>query len=631
MCGICGIVSLKGESGKSFTSKVKKMSSAMIHRGPDDENIEVIGSACFGHRRLSIIDVSSSGRQPFVSDDSSTCLIANGEIYNYKVLRDQLKANGSNFNSESDSEVILKGYIANGLDYVKNMRGMFAYAIYDNKNKLTLIARDRQGIKPVYYYYDDEVLIFSSEMNSLLESGLIERKINPTVLKQFIEFGYVPEPETLVENIKMLEPGHQLILKNSIVTIESFWIPPDQEKGSLSVDSTIKKTKELLEDSVNLHLQSDVPVGIFLSGGIDSTVITGLASQISKSPIQTFSLGFKENKDQLDETEIASQVSRYFGTKHHEINISGQDILDNLDNIIKSMSQPSFDGINTYFISKAASDAGIKVVLSGLGGDELFGGYGSFKILPRTSKFLKLWLILNYQFKKYIINIINIFIKDPNHVSKLTRLINVKDFIGLYFLLRSNGGSTESLTIFSKKFDKKIGKTPKTDVLSCLKNEHQFNDLWRETQRLEIKNYMQWRLLRDSDAMSMAHSIELRVPLIDDFLVESVLSLPKGWHKTLGWPKKLLVKSMISIIPSFVLNKKKKGFQLPMDYWMKADLEPIVREIFSISSIRSRGIFEENYMLNLYEQFKNNKLPYEYIWKFVVLELWLRKLNIKTL
>ena len=630
MCGICGIVSLKGVSGKYFVSKVKKMSSAMAHRGPDDENIEVIGAACFGHRRLSIIDVSSSGRQPFISEDLSVAMIANGEIYNYKILRDLLKADGYNFISESDCEVILQGYIKNGVSYVKEMRGMFAYAIHDSINKLTLIARDRQGIKPIYYYCDDEVLIFSSEIRSILESDLIERKINPAVLKQYIEFGYVPEPDTLIENIKMLAPGHQLILKNSSISIEPFWKPPSQVEKEISSDSILRNTKALLEDSIKVHLQSDVPVGVFLSGGIDSTVITGLASQISKTPIQTFSLGFKENKDQLDETQMASKVSRYFGTNHHEINISGQDVLANLDNIISSMSQPSFDGINTYFISKAASEAGIKVVLSGLGGDELFGGYGSFRVLLKFSKFLKLWCFLNHQLKKCIINICNIFVKNSHYVSKLSRLTNVKDFVDLYFVLRSNGPSNELQSIFSKKFEKKLSKIPKNDVLSCLKNDHQFKDPWRETQRLEMKNYMQWRLLKDSDAMSMAHSIELRVPLVDDFLVESILSLPKGWNDRLGWPKKLLVESMNKIIPSFVLNKKKKGFQLPMDAWMKNQLEPIIIEIVSQKSIRKRGIFEEDYMLNLYELFKTNRLPYEHIWKFVALELWLRKLKIIT-
>mgnify|MGYP000595506081 FL=1 len=240
--------------------------------------------------------------------------------------------------SKSDSEVILEGYLSSGVNYVKNLRGMFAYALHDKKNNTTVLVRDRQGIKPLYYYCDDEVLIFSSEMNSLLESGFIERKLNAFALKQYVEFGYMPEPNTLVENIKMLQPGHQLLIQNSILSIEPYWSAPLQEACEISTDLIVKKTKELLEDSIKVHMQSDVPVGVFLSGGIDSTVITGLASQISKAPVQTFSLGFKENKEALDETQLASQVAKYFKTNHQEINISGKDVLENLDNIIGSMS-----------------------------------------------------------------------------------------------------------------------------------------------------------------------------------------------------------------------------------------------------------------------------------------------------
>jgi len=628
MCGICGIVSLNNSSGNNFLSAVERMSSVMSHRGPDDSNIEVVGNACFGHRRLSILDTSSNGRQPFLSNDLSVGMITNGEIYNYKILRDQLKKQGSLFKSKSDSEVILEGYLSSGVNYVKNLRGMFAYALHDKKNNTTVLVRDRQGIKPLYYYCDDEVLIFSSEMNSLLESGFIERKLNAFALKQYVEFGYMPEPNTLVENIKMLQPGHQLLIQNSILSIEPYWSAPLQEACEISTDLIVKKTKELLEDSIKVHMQSDVPVGVFLSGGIDSTVITGLASQISKAPVQTFSLGFKENKEALDETQLASQVAKYFKTNHQEINISGKDVLENLDNIIGSMSQPSLDGINTYFVSKAASEAGVKVVLSGLGGDELFGGYGSFKLLPKVGIPLKLWLFLHARIREKIISFFTFFVRNYLYKLKLSRLKKVHDFVDLYFLIRSNGPSSESHDIFSKNFNQLIEKNSKTNVLSDLKHGKQFKDLWRETQRLEIKNYMQWRLLRDSDAMSMAHSIELRVPLIDDALVEQLLSLPEGWHKKLGWPKKLLVESMHNLIPSFVLNKKKKGFQLPMDVWMFNELNPIIKEVFSINCIRNRGIFQEDYMLNLYELFMQGKIPYEHIWKFVVLELWLKKLNI---
>ena len=629
MCGICGIVSLNGVPGSNFISEVKKMSSALKHRGPDDASIKVIGDACFGHTRLSIIDVSSRGCQPFMSDDSSVGMIANGEIYNYKPLREELIKEGSKFNSESDSEVILQGYINTGESFVSNLRGMFAWALHDKKKNITLIARDRQGIKPVYYFLNSEILIFSSEMQSILESGLIKRKLNSLALQQFVEFGYVPEPASLVENVKMLQPGHQLRLQKSSLLIEPYWTAPGQENAKISISSILKNTRELLEDSIKVHLQSDVPVGVFLSGGIDSTVITALASQVSNITVNTFSLGFAENRDKIDETLMAGRISKYFKTNHHEYTLSGKEVLENLDQIIGSMSQPSFDGINTYFISKAARKTGVKVVLSGLGGDELFGGYGSFKLLTKYRRILKMWLLLSKKIRKRLIFVSQFFVNNNLYKLKLASLENVQDFVDIYFVLRANGSTINSQNVFSQTFEKLIA-TNSSNVLDSLKDDTQFKDLWRETQRLEIKNYMQWRLLKDSDAMSMAHSLELRVPLIDDYLVEKILSLPQGWDRKLGWPKKLLVKSMEDLIPNFVLNKKKKGFQLPMDVWMKNELKPIIEEVFSIKCIRNRGIFDEEYLLDLYDLFKQGKLPYEHIWKFVVLELWLSKMCLET-
>lgn len=630
MCGICGVVSLNNSSGNSFISAVEKMASAMKHRGPDDSNIEVLGNACFGHRRLSILDTSANGRQPFISEDSSVGMIVNGEIYNYNSLREQLIVQGAKFYSKSDSEVILQAYLMQGADFVTSLRGMFAYAIHDKKISTTIIARDRQGIKPIYYYVNDDILIFSSEINSLLESGLVERQIDPMALKNYVQLGYMSEPNTLVKNVKILEPGCQLILSNSKIVINPYWAAPDQKKQFESHAKILEKTSFLLKDSIDVHLQSDVPVGVFLSGGIDSTVITALASKFMKNPIKTFSLGFKTNDGKLDETEIASEVSKYFETCHHEIIISGQDVLNNLDDIIGSMSQPSFDGINTYFVSKAASESGVKVVLSGLGGDELFGGYASYNVLPRAGSVLKIWLRINTKWRDFILSFLQKILNRKRYAAKILRLANVKNFIDLYLVLRSNCSFEESDNAFSSNFKRKIGKSLEYNNSSILKTGKNYNDLWRETQRLEIKNYMQWRLLRDSDAMSMAHSLELRVPLIDDFIVENVLSLYSGWHKKLGWPKKLLVKSMDGLIPDFVLNQKKKGFELPMKYWMKNELEPIINDVFSSSSIKNRGIFNEEYMFELYDNFKRGGLPYEQIWKYVVLELWIRKLNLKN-
>jgi asparagine synthase (glutamine-hydrolysing) len=631
MCGICGIVSLQGKSGITYISAVEKMCAAMEHRGPDDSSVKVVGSSCIGHRRLSILDTSSHGCQPFISQDSSVGMVANGEIYNYIAYRKLLKSKGCKFDSDSDSEVILHGYSTQGEDFINSLRGMFALAVHDKKKNLTLIARDRQGIKPVYYYVDNQFLIFASEIKAILKSGLIEHKLNPLALQQFVQFGYVPEPDSLVLNVKMLEPGHLLRLQDQTLSIEPYWKWPEQDAQSVPPSTLIKQTRQYLEDSINVHLQSDVPMGVFLSGGIDSTIITGLASELSDVPINTFSLGFHENRETIGETEIARRISQFYKTHHHEYILSGQDVYDNLGKIIDAMSQPSFDGINTYFISKVAREAGMKVALSGLGGDELFGGYGTFQFLPRYGRLVKLWSYLSRNNRHRLIVFMQRFFNNSFHKEKISRMKDVNDFVDFYFMIRGNGVKDDTQNIFSNSVSQLLiqSNSTSTSIIQCLKNGEKFTDLWRETQRLEMKNYMQWRLLRDADAMSMIHSLEVRVPLIDDYLVDHILSLPQGWNRRLGWPKKLLVNSMKDMIPGFVLNRKKQGFQLPMDIWMRNELKPIVEDVFSVESIRSRGIFEESYLLDLYQRFKRSQLPYEQIWKFVVLELWLRKMDLK--
>ena len=629
MCGICGVINRKGLDATSHSDTVRRMCNYMIHRGPDDEGVEVLNSACIGHRRLSIIDTSILGRQPFITGDKRFCLSANGEIYNYLSYRSELEKLGCRFKSQSDSEVILHGYLVDGVDVVKKLRGMFAFAIYDKNEKILMLARDRQGIKPLYYYIDENHLIFASELKPILKSGLVPNQLNPISLYRYFTYGVVPEPETLIRGIKILLPGNRLIMRKDQVKVERYWQYPSPSKEKYSQETASLEVRQLLDDSIKVHLQTDVPLGIFLSGGIDSTIIASLAVKHSSSRIKTFSIGFEDGSKHLDERSIARKTANYLQTEHHEYILTGYDIETELQKIITYMHQPSFDGINTYFISKFTRDADIKVALSGLGGDELFGGYGTYKFLVKWGRLAQYWGVLPSQTKKIIIKFFTSITKSPLRKQKLSRLKEVNDFYSLYALVRANGWFNADSNLYKKDFSQIVEKINTSNkVLECLKENVDEENHWRMTQKLEMKNYMCWRLLRDTDAMSMAHSIETRVPLIDDKIIDYVMSLPTHWYEKSGWPKKLLVESASDIIPKFVLNQPKQGFQLPMNIWMNGNLKPIVKDIFLNNSRLNSLIFNYNSFNKIYEQFKEGKLSYEEIWKYIVLELWFDKMNI---
>jgi asparagine synthase (glutamine-hydrolysing) len=629
MCGICGIVNRHGTNAIVHLDNVRRMCQSMIHRGPDDEGVEVLNSACIGHRRLSIIDTSDLGKQPFLSEDKNLCLSANGEIYNFMSYRSELEQKGCRFKSQSDSEVILHGYRVDGVDVVDKLRGMFAFSIFDKSEQVLMLVRDRQGIKPLYYFIDDNYLIFASELQSIIKSGLVPTQLNPISLNQYVVYGVVPEPETLIQGIKVLLPGQRLLMNKGQIRLERYWQYPEPSNNIFSTETASLEVRQLLEESIRVHLQTDVPLGVFLSGGIDSTIVAKLSAKYSSNAIKTFSIGFEDGPEHLDERNIARRTAKLLKTDHQEVVLTAKDIKNNLEKIISSMNQPSFDGINSYFISKVTRDAGIKVALSGLGGDELFGGYETYNFLPTWGWIAKYWGKAPSQMKNSLLRILTIMVKSPVHKQKVLRLNLVKDFYGLYAAVRANGWGSKNFSLFSNDFLQRINvEIGEYDILSCLRESGEEKDHWRLTQKLEMKNYMGWRLLRDTDSMSMAHGLEVRVPLIDDKLVNYIMSMPQGWHKTSGWPKRLLVESMKQDIPDFVLNKPKQGFQLPMDVWLKGVLKPLVQDVFSKNNILDFGIFNESALNELYKQFQEGKLPYEVIWKFVVLELWMRHMKI---
>jgi asparagine synthase (glutamine-hydrolysing) len=622
MCGIAGIYNSNLEPSVQIDCN-NHMMKYMFHRGPDDLGFESFQNCIIGQTRLSIIDTSQNARQPFTDKKKNISIAVNGEIYNYKSLRKELIGSGYKFQSNSDSEVILHGYIKWGTGLFEKLEGMFAIAIYDQLRDQLILSRDRLGIKPLYYSNKDGSIVFASEIGSILASKLIKPKLDISSLYSYLFLGYMPQGINPINEIETLAPGTYILFTKEEITTKKYWnLSFSEDSHFENEQDLLLETRRLLDSSIKSHTQSDVPLGVFLSGGIDSTIITGLvADQFSN--VKTLSVGFEDGPSKLNELALAKQTSNYFGTDHSEFILNGSYVESRIEKIISHMDSPSFDGINTFIVSEMAKKSGLTVALSGLGGDELFGGYEIFNFYPKYMPLLPYWNKIPSSIKQTLINIASNIISNPDRKSKIRRLEDIKDASSLYALNRANSWPLDIYEILQDDHRNDFN----SDNLFNIFNDNNSNS-WKSLQEKEIKNYVSSRLLRDTDAMSMANSLEVRVPLLDDSLVNHMTSIESNWNNKYGWPKKLLIESTRDMIPEFVLNKKKQGFQLPMEVWMRNELEHIVEDAFSVNSINDRGLFNAKKMQGLLQKFKQGRTTYDQIWKFVSLELWLRNHNI---
>ena len=629
MCGICGVVS-EDVSSDERKLAVRRMCAAMIHRGPDDVGIRDFGTACIGMRRLSIIDTSSQGHQPMSNEDGSAWVVLNGEIYNFQALRDEFLGRGHVFRSNSDTESILHLYEEKGASCCESLRGMFGFALWDDREKSLLLVRDRLGIKPLYYAEVKGGWAFASELRALISAGLVKIDLDFTALDQYISFGCVPPPRTMVKGIRVLLPGHRAHFGRGRISIEKWWDFPEQGSNPCGDGEVLAGMREVLEESIRLHLISDVPIGAFLSGGIDSTAVVGLMSRAMESPVRTFSIGFDDAPDGFDEREYARETARAFGTEHTEVVVGGATIREEISQVIRHIDQPSFDGVNSFLISRAAKAGGLTVALSGLGGDEVFGGYDSFRMIPRWGKAARLWGVVPGSIRGALVKAFQGRGRDgigalSERARKVGRLRWVDSPLGLYALARLALWPEEKAGFYSPDLQSTLGGTGREDAMDLLRGMAvPSGGMWRMVSLLEMQSYMGWRLLRDTDAMSMAHSLEVRVPLIDHKVVEFVCGLRSGWEKIWGHPKRLLTESLSDILPAEIVHRKKQGFSFPMEKWMKGELREVVEDAFSLESIRRRGFMTENGLRNLYDGFLRGEVGYPVIWQMVVLELWMR-------
>lgn len=613
MCGIVGIIGLNKEVS---TSKIQAMNQRIEHRGPDAEGYFIENGIALGHRRLSIIDLSSGANQPLLDVSKRYVIVFNGEIYNYQEVKAQLDYQWS---SNSDTEVILAAYIKWGKACLDKLNGMFAFAIWDNLEQELFIARDRLGVKPLYYAHVNGTFVFASEIRSILSSELVEAKLDQNNLSEYLRFLSLSTPKTLVKNIVQLCPGQYLIFKNNELSIHKYWSLLDKPKPiNLGYKELLNACKSHFVDSVKSRMVADVKVGAFLSGGIDSSAVVAIMSELSKDPIETFSIVF--NEKQYDESEYSQIIAKKYKTNHTAFLMKPEDLIPNLDPFFKSMDNPTVDGINTYMISKLVANTGIKVVLTGIGGDELFAGYISFE---RWKSFQKFAWVFNIPVFKPVLSIVNKFNKTRASL-KLSDMFNAKNTELSDFYANSRS------VYFSNELNYLLEKPEiKNDSWLDLNQTQSFPTL-SQYSIAELSHYTLDVLMKDTDQMSMAWALEVREPFFDYKFIEFVLNIEDQYKFKKGSPKHLFVDAMGDLLPSEIVNRSKKGFTFPWDYWLRNELKNYCEE--ALTSLSKRNVFKPEGIKFLWESFLNKKqaLTWLHIWGLVVLEKWMEENKIKN-
>ncbi len=629
MCGINGIT---GIYDKALTEKrLKAMNQALAHRGPDDEGVFSDDFCGLAQRRLSIIDLSQGGHQPMSTADGRLTIAFNGEIYNFKELRFELERvkqgdqhAAYNFRTNSDTEVILAAYLRWGADCLNHFNGMFAFAIWDKQKREVFIARDRLGIKPLYFHHTGKEIVFSSEIRALLASGLLKAKISNEALSDYLAYQTVHAPNSILSNVEMLMPGQKMLISNgNELLIETWWKLSNFKPhagNEISLPEAQKEVRQLLLKSVERRLVSDVPFGAFLSGGIDSSAIVGLMTEVAPGRVKTFSVTFDD--EEFSEARFARMVAEKFKTEHHEIKLRPEDFRDDLIDALNAMDHPSGDGPNTYVVSKATKNAGITMALSGLGGDELFAGYSIFK---RMLKFQKLkWLGIIPGPIRALPALALKTLRPGIAADKIFELLSLPNpnLAAAYKLNRKLLSTQLQNEYFPPSADL---KNTVEQIVSAYKIAPGGILTW--VSQAEISTYMQNVLLRDTDQMSMAHALEVRVPFLDYKLVEYVLQLPDHIKNPIT-PKKLLVDSLGDLLPADIVNRPKMGFTLPWNNWMRNDLRSLCEE--KLKNLAQRGILNEKTLNAQWNRFLKGdpSVSWSRIWYLVVLAYWLDKNHI---
>jgi asparagine synthase (glutamine-hydrolysing) len=603
---------------------VKAMADTIYHRGPDDEGYYVSGPIGLGFRRLSIIDLKS-GHQPVANEDGTVQIIFNGEIYNYKELRALLLNKGHVFRTNSDTEVIVHLYEEFGPQCLDMLRGMFAFAIWDANTKTLFLARDRVGIKPLYYCLTDTSLVFASEIKAILADPSIRRDIAPEMIDRFLTFLYVPGEETLLKGIRKLAPGHYLIVRDGKTTIKQYWDLRFAEPAkSRSLKDAEAELLSLLAESVELHMIADVPVGVLLSGGVDSTGVLSFATHATDKPVSSFTVGFSGGQV-ADERPYAKLAAEKFGTTHHDMTITAEDFVAFLPKYVWHMEEPVCEppAIAMYYVSKLARKY-VKVLLSGEGGDEAFAGYSNYRNLVWLERVKRGLSPLNGTVARGLSLADSLF-----HLPRVAKYVPLMSdrFPGYYYSRTSNpyrytGNGLGK--VYSADFARAIDREHSLEPVRALQAHVEGQNTLDAMLYIDTKSWLPDELLIKADKMTMANSVELRVPLLDHKVLEFAASLPPSFKLNGFTPKYILKKVLSQKIPTEILNRKKTGFPVPYESWLRNDLKDVIWSVLTDRRTIERGYFSKDAVEALLRANSNGTNYSKEIFSLMSFELWQR-------
>jgi len=631
MCGIVGIVAKGGSVDPDI---LERATLSLAHRGPDDSGTVIIRETFprtveigLGNRRLAILDLSPLGHQPMQDPETGNWIAFNGEIFNFREIRKELEREGASFRGNSDTEVLLRAYGRWGEDCLSKLRGMFGFAIWDARRHKLFLARDQMGIKPLYYFSSDRYFLFASELRTLLGTGLVPRRLDRAGLLNYLAFGSAYDPVTLVEGISSLLPGHSLVWENGALSEKRYWDFRSDEPGDRRNSRPNEAERQHIEEemhgalaeSIRMRMVSDVPVGVFLSGGIDSSTVTGILSR-DGDRLNTFSVVFREAE--YSEAEYSRLVARTFNTEHHELLVSQGDALAAIPPALAAMDQPTVDGLNTFFVSRQARAAGIKAVLSGLGGDELYAGYSTFQTVPRMERFLQIWGVFPKSIRHGFSSAIGQWVGDTDQSRKLTALATENgNLIHPYFLSRMLFTPQSRAALLSSIGLVELDRS-RAALDDCVRRATDFDAINRVSY-FESRCYMVNTLLRDTDVMSMAHGLEVRVPLIDHLLAEKLMALPGSWKIDREMPKPMLVRALRGTLPERIIHRPKRGFTLPFEHWLRDELhEDVETALGQIAGGPLSTVLNESAVQTVWDDFQHGRTSWSRPWSLYVLQRW---------
>ncbi|MFZ2446289.1 MAG: asparagine synthase (glutamine-hydrolyzing) [Syntrophobacteraceae bacterium] len=624
MCGICGKINLGG-TGKIDEREIRSMMEAMSHRGPDQEGLYVDEVAGLGHMRLSIIDLSS-GQQPISNEDGSIWIVFNGEIYNFQALRADLEQKGHAFKTRTDTEVIIHCYEEYGYAFLDKLRGMFAFAIWDARARRLVLARDRVGIKPLYYAQVAGAFLFASEIKALLRDKSVKRELNPDALRRFLSFYYTPGEQTLFDGITKLPPGHFLVMEEGRYEVRRYWDILDFYRNKRDSGADFEsELSAILEETVRLHMISDVPVGVLLSGGVDSTGLLSYAVAGSEWEIKAFTIGF-EGEQFEDERYYARLAARQYGLEHHELTISKSQFFDFFPKFVWYMEEPVCEppAIALYYVSKLAREY-VTVLISGEGGDEAFAGYPNYRNLVFFEKAKKLFGGADGWKNHLAQKLLSRF-----DLHKLNKYVDLLDLpLEEYYYSKSanprNFFNKNAPALYDVDFQSRFSKNCPQVIMDELVSKGSDLNWLDKMLYIDLNTWLPDDLLIKADKMTMANSLELRVPLLDHKVLEFAASLPANMKVNGGTTKYLLKKVLAPNVPGEIINRKKAGFPVPYDRWLKDECREEVFDLLLDRRSLERGYFDKNFVRNFLEkEYSSSQSSPKEIFSLMCLEIWHR-------